>query len=414
MRSCVRFPPMQISRQRLSLIIYLLPAIADMMVAQFMFINAVRLSQQGASAVVVANTVTTWSLVYLVACPILGRFVTAANASRLMVASMGGLALISFLFTLIPGVVGIYVLMALAGIATALFFLPFQVFMKAVDGANNKPVTYSTGLYTFAWSMGFAMGPFISGILMEFGSATPGGGNSGWKYACYFASSLSALTGIAVYFMRDLAQSQPAASSQPGDTPRPAEAIPVDYSHQPDLAWLGWVSAGVGVIVLTFLRAVFPVRSETCLHLTQSFQGLLFFLVSAAQAVTGLALCRSRFWMYRPMAVGAFGCLGIAGALIFGYGQSHLILSLGAILFGIYTGSFFFYLVFHALIHPERSSQYVAINESVVGICSMLGAVLGGFMADRFGFGTLYASGAAMILVILILQRFVHKRHPLK
>ena len=403
---------MPLSRQRLSLVIYVLPAIADTIVAQFFFINALRLSQQGESATIVANTVTTWSLVYLVACPILGRYVTAANASRLMVASMGGLALISFLFTLIPGVAGIYGLMALAGIATALFFLPFQVFMKAVDGANHKPLTYSTGLYTFAWSMGFAMGPFISGILMELGTTTPNGENSGWKYACYFASGLSALTGLAIFFLRDLAQSQPAASAQPDATPRPAEAARVDYSRQPDLAWLGWVSAGVGVIVITYLRAVFPVRSETTLHLTQSFQGLLFFLASAAQGLTGLALCRSRFWMYRPAAIAAFGSLGIAGALVFGFGQSHLVLCAGAILFGIYAGSFFFYLVFHALIHPQRSSQYVAINESVVGICSMLGAVLGGFLADRFGFGTLYASGAALILMVLILQRFVHKRHP--
>lgn len=405
---------MKISRERLSLLIYLLPAVADMVVAQFMFINAVRLSQQGASAVVVANTVTTWSLVYLVACLILGRLVTEANAARLIMVSMGGLSLISFLFTVMPGVAGIYVLMALAGIATALFFLPFQVFMKAVDGTHNKPITYSTGLYTFAWSMGFAMGPFISGILMEFGTTTPGGESSGWKNACYFASTLCALTGIAIYFLRDLVRSPQTAPSRLVETALPPATRPVDYSQQPDLAWLGWASAGVGVIVLTFLRAVFPVRGETCLHLTQSFQGLLFFLVSAAQGVTGLALCRSRFWMYRPAAVVAFGFLGIAGALAFGFGQSPLLLCAGAILFGIYTGSFFFYLVFHALIHPVRSAQYVAINESVVGICSVLGAVLGGFVADRFGFGALYASGATLILMALILQRFVHHRHPLE
>ena len=406
---------MKFSRERLSLLIYLLPAVADMVVAQFMFINAIRLSQQGASAVVVANTVTTWSLVYLASCLILGRLVTKANAARLMIASMGGLALISFLFTVIPGVAGIYVLMALAGIATALFFLPFQAFMKAVDGTHNKPITYSTGLYTFAWSMGFALGPFISGLLMEFGTPTPGGESSGWKTACYFASTLSTLTGIAIYFLRDLVRSPQTVPSRLIETsPPPTASPPVDYSQQPDLAWLGWASAGVGVIALTFVRAIFPVRGETYLHLTQSFQGLLFFLVSAAQGVTGLTLCRSRYWMYRPAAVVAFGCLGIAGALVFGFGQSPLLLCAGAILFGIYTGSFFFYLVFHALIHPVRSAQYVAINESVVGICSMLGAVLGGFMADRFGFGVLYASGATLILMVLILQRFVHHRHPLE
>lgn len=403
---------MQISRQRLSLIIYLLPALADMVVAQFLFINAVRLAQQGASATVVANTVTTWSLVYLVSCPILGRFVTTKNSSRLIMVGMGGLALISLLFTLIPGIMAVYILMALAGIAAALFFLPFQVFMKAVDGANNKPLTYSAGLYTFAWSMGFAMGPFVSGILMEMGAASPDGTNSGWKYACYFAAGVSVLTGVVIFFLRDLAQS---GSALPDSSDRsPAAPAPTDYAKQPDLAWLGWLSAGIGVTVLTFIRAVFPVRGESVLHLTQSFQGVLFFLLSASQGLTGLFLCRSRYWMYRPVAVVAFGSLGIVGALLVGYAQSSMLLCAGAILFGIYTGSVFVYLVFHALVHPRRSAQYVAINETVVGISSMLGAVLGGFMADRFGFGPLYASGAAMILAALAVQWMVHQRHRIE
>ena len=387
-----------------------------MVIAQFIFINAIRLSQQGASATIVANTLTTWSLVYLISCLVIGRFVSPVNASRLMVTSMGSLAIISFLFTLVSGIAGVYLLMALAGIATALFFLPFQVYMKAVDAANDKPITYSTGLYTFAWSIGFAVGPFVSGFLMELGATTPGGQGTGWKYACYFAAGMSALTATVIFVLRDLAQKTrpagPPALRNSGETKAPPS--PVDYSHQPDLAWLGWISAGVGVIILTFIRAVFPVRGEIDLHLTQSFQGLLFFLLSVAQGLTGLALCRSRFWMYRPSAISTFGGLGIVGALALGYGHSSLILCAGAILFGVYAGSFFFYMVFHALIHPQLSSQYVAINESMVGICTMLGAILGGFMADRFGFGRLFATGATLILLALVLQGFIHRRYPLK
>ena len=118
--------------------------------------------------------------------------------------------------------------------------------------------------------------------------------------------------------------------------------------------------------------------------------------------------------MYRPTTIAIFGSLGMAGMLMLGFAQSPLILCTGAIVFGIYAGSFFFYLVFHALVHPQRSSQYVAINESVVGICTMLGAMLGGLLADRFGFGTLYATGATLILLALILQGFIHNRKPLR
>ena len=391
-------------RRTSPILIYLLPALADMLVAQFMFINAVRLARAGASASVVANTVTVWSVVYLLACPVIGRFVTSANAARMMVSSMAGLAVIAALFTVTEGIAGVYILMGLAGVATALFFPPFQVFMKAVDRVDNKPMTYSTGLYTFAWSMGFAVGPFVSGFLMELGP-------SGWKYACLFAVVAAAVTGVGVLFLKHLVQGQPAVSSpEPEAAGKPA----ADYSRQSNLVWMGWVGGGVGVILITFMRAVFPVRAEAVLHLAQSTQGLIFFLVSLCQAVTGLALCRSRYWMYRPTALAAFGVLGLLGTLAFGFGQSTLTLVAGAVLFGVYAGSFFFYLVFHALVHPERSSHYVAINESVVGICSMVGAMIGGWVADRFGFGMLYAGGATLLLLTLTLQCAVHRWHPLR
>jgi predicted MFS family arabinose efflux permease len=387
-------------RQTIPALIYLLPVLANTLVAQCLFINAVRLAHAGVGSPVVANTVTVWSGAYLLACPVIGRFATAANAVRMMLGSMVGMALIAALFTVVDAVAGIYSLMALAGVAAALFFPPFQVFMKAVDRMDHKPLAYSTGLYTFAWSLGFASGPFVSGFLMDLGPA-------GWKYACWLAVVVAITTGVGVLFLRPQGRGQDVI--QGCSLPR---ATPEDYSRQMDLAWVGWVSGGVGVILITFIRAVFPVRAAAVLHLSQSMQGLLFFLLSCFEALTCLALCRGRYWMYRPTAIATFGVLGVAGLLAFGFGQSLLVLMVGAALFGVYAGSFFFYQVFHALVHPRRSSQYVSINESVTGICGMAGAVIGGWLADRFGFGTLYATGAGLLFLTLGFQWVIHRRGP--
>ncbi len=391
------------SPRALPILIYLLPAIADMVVAQFFFINAVRMARLGASATVVANTITIWGITYLMTCPLLGRRVTQTNAARLMMIGLGGLTVISLLFTIIPGAVGIYCLMGCAGAATAFFFVPFQVFMKAVDAGNRKTVAYSTGLYTFAWSFGFACGPFVSGFLMELGSAT----RPGWMYACWFAAGASAVTGVGVYLLKQLAVRAPTPSSEECDSKGSASAPGIDYSNKPDLAWVGWVAGGTGILVLSFIRGVFPSRAEASLHLSQSLQGLLFFLLSLVQALTGLFLCRSRTWMFGKGGVLAFGLAGVLGALALGFARMPLMLGIGAVLFGLYAGGFFFYLVFHALIHPGRSARYVAINETVVGIASLLGAILGGPVADRFGFGSLYVLGASLIILTLTFQATV-------
>lgn len=395
----MHIPPV---RRIAPVLIYLLPALADLLVAQFLFVNAVRLAHAGASASVVANTVTVWSVAYLLACPVIGRFLTSGNAARMMMGSMLGLALIGALFTVMDGVVGVYILMALTGVIAALFFPPFQVFMKAVDRVDDKPLAYSTGLYTFSWSMGFAVGPFVAGFLMETGP-------DGWKVACWFAVAVALAAAISVNYLKALVHGE---RSAPTAEPETVRAPVMDYSRMSDLAWLGWIGGGVGVILITLVRAVFPVRAEAVLHLAQSTQGLIFFLISLAQGLTGLVLCRSRNWMYRPMAISAFGLLGVLGLLAFGFGEATLALVAGAVLFGVYSGSFFFYLVFHALVHPQRSSRYVAINESVVGVCSMAGAMIGGWVADRLGFGTLYAGGMLLLLLTLLFQWGIHRRHP--
>lgn len=388
----------------LPLLIYVLPAIADMVVAQFFFINAVRLARLGASASVVANTITVWSLVYLGSCWFIGKHVTSANAGRLMVTAMTLMSAISLLFTAIPSITGVYALMALAGVSASLFFVPFQVFMKAVDGQDNKSVAYSAGLYTFAWSLGFACGPFVSGLLMDLGTAA----HPGWMFACWFAAGAAALTALGCAVLKRLVLAAPGTPPRPGTAAEPGGGV--DYTTKPDLAWLGWTAAGTGILVLSFIRGIFPVRAENALHLTQSLQGVLFFLLSLVQGITGFFLRRSRLWMYGSGVVSVFGVAGVLGALALGLAHTPVMLGLGAILFGLYAGGFFFYLVFHALVHPEHSGRYVAINEVVVGVSSLVGAMLGGWIADRFGFGSLYSIGGALILGTVAFQALMAHR----
>ena len=74
-------------------------------------------------------------------------------------------------------------------------------------------------------------------------------------------------------------------------------------------------------------------------------------------------------------------------------------------LFGIYSGCLYFYLVYHSLAHPERSGFFVAGNEVIVGITSMLAPLAGGFLADIFQFtGTAFIFAAAMSFIALLAQ----------
>jgi len=102
--------------------------------------------------------------------------------------------------------------------------------------------------------------------------------------------------------------------------------------------------------------------------------------------------------------------LRILGLLCFGFGRHLAIFLAGAVLFGVYSGAFFFYLVFHSLVHPERAGRYVAGNEIVVGAASFAGPLIGGIMADTWGVRAPFVAAAGLCLLVAAFQSIVHAR----
>ena len=149
------------------------------------------------------------------------------------------------------------------------------------------------------------------------------------------------------------------------------------------------------------------------LHLSESTLGSIFFVLSMTQALLGLALMRSRYWMYRALPVAAFAVAGIIGMLCLGFGNTPLMLIAGAAFFGIYSGAFCFYMVFHALVHPKRAGHYVAVNESLVGITGFLAPLLGGVMADAWGIHFPYLVAALLTLAAMTFQVWIHGKTKL-
>ena len=102
----------------------------------------------------------------------------------------------------------------------------------------------------------------------------------------------------------------------------------------------------------------------------------------------------------------------ILGALLFALGKTSGVFCLSAILFGVFTGGFFFYLVFHGLAHPSKSARYVGINESVVGITSLAAPALGGFIGQVTMLSVPYYLSAALIFAVMFLLIKTHRARP--
>ncbi len=428
-----------------TILTYLLPAIMDMILPAVFFMAQVATAQGGASPSTVANLITVWAAVYMVSALALGRVVTRRNAARLIMLSCGVTAGLSIAFaaTTTTNTRVLYLLMGMEGIGMALFFVPFQVFMKVVGESKQRSINRSVGLYTFSWSLGFAAGPFVAAVLWKY---------LGWQWS-HLVNAAAALfvfgmiwvlkhaaaphsgetveqsssgtventhpnpdPDLIVVSPRHRVPASPRPASFPDPGPRTPNPDAHTYASMPDLAWMGWVFSGLGCLAARLVYGLYP-SSAAALGISRIDQGLTLFVLSAAQAMVGLLLGRFHWWMYRPLPILATGACGVCGLVLFAASRSTASFYLAAGCFGVYSGAFFYYLVFHSLVHPEKSSRYVAVNEATVGLTSLLGPFVGGLIADRYAPRNSYLATAVILLAAVLTQGLLHavktRRHRL-
>lgn len=389
----------------MSLLIYILPAITDAILTAAFFMAQVSTAERNADPSTVANFIALWALVYMISSFSIGRFVTRRNAAGLLIASSLGTTGISVGFAMTTSIPAMYTLMVGLGLTMAMFFVPFQVFMKQVGETRQRDLTHSVGLYTFSWSIGFASGTLVAAIMWEY---------LGWQ-ASHFVNAGAALFVAAMTWLLKHAATTPRrdAIAMPADAtgaaplaPEPPQAD-LRYAGMPDLAWMGWVFSGLGCIAVRMIYGLFP-SSAAQFDLSRVSTGLTLFLLSGTQATVGLWLGRYRWWMYRPLPILGAGMIGVAGLVMFAVVDGPVGFAVAAVCFGGYCGTFFFYLVFHAIVHPERSSRYVSVNEATVGLTSLLGPFVGGLVADSSTLRTSYLLTAGMIFIAIAAQTLLH------
>ncbi|OHB55574.1 MAG: hypothetical protein A2Y07_03325 [Planctomycetes bacterium GWF2_50_10] len=392
-------------------LIYLFPAVADVIIAATMFVCSNRLADAGRSRTEVAVVFAAWAMAYIISNQILARLVTSRNAAVMMIAANLLFAATAGVFVIIDNVWAIYATMAVLAVASALFFLPFQLFMKAVEPDQNQGVVRSVAIYTLAWSLGFASGPFIAGFIYQ---------GLGWQWCFAFTGLISLLTAGGVQLLKHHAKHHRDEAVTPSEaalTQPISNAEDVNYHTMPDVVWLQWVVTGVGCLGIYALLALLP-SVGVSFAIPKSQIGSIIAAIYVMQALTGLSLIRGKTWMFRPMPVAGFALFGLLsmagfgvsllGALdgieLFAVPLRTIGFYISAACYGVFSGSFFFGLVFHALVHPHRSARYVAINETVVGMCGVAGPIMAGTLADRFGFFAVPVVLIVMIMGVAILQ----------
>jgi MFS family permease len=308
-----------------------------------------------------------------------------------MLAALAGIILACVALVQVEQLWLILALFCFASCAVSLFFNSFQSYMLGVDTAQARPLASTAGHYTFSWSLGYALGPFLSGAART---------HMAWSQVYYLAALICAVVALLVLFFRP---------ARPKDGP-PAEVSPSRPAGERSLIGAAWLGVALGWIGWNAISTYWPVQAAQ-LGYSAREKGMVEFAFSMAQSLGALALVYAGRWHHRPLMLPALGAAGVLGLLVFAGAGSPLVFTLAAMLFGLYTASTFSFMVYHSMFDADRAVKRVAFNETFVGLSFLVGPVVASLLhAETEPFGPAYGSLALLLAAGLAVQTVFARR----
>ena len=377
-------------------LLYSFPGRVNYILCGMLFITAYRFSEAQAPGWVVGASQAMWAGTYLLTSLALLRIMSSKNAARLIFAGGLLLAASSLGFIVFDGLYTQFVWIFLSGVGSAVYCTPYQVFIRSIGAGSRTGIMAATANYTASWSFGYAVGPFLFGLLTPVHA-----------FSLNLALSLVMAAGILLIarrFRRDPAPEQPAAAE-------PA-AAPASLAETGDggLIWCSWIVGLVGVLAYMVVRYLVPYRGVV-LNMSKMSPGLALSMVALFIGITSLVLRYFPRFAYRRSLLAAMSLLGAGMLAVFAFASSTAAFLAAAAGFGIYAGYFYSLYVYHAMAHPRRSSECLGINEMLVGLAGTVGPLAGGLLTTRQTTWPAFAGAAAAVLLAAVAGAWIMVRH---
>ena len=146
-------------------VLYGMPLLADLIVALVLFVGRHSLASRGFDETTVGSIVLCYGFGYVVSSLLMAKIVTPARAKAEMLISLVSIVVICLVLANVQSLLPVQVLYCLFPLAVSLYFNAFQIYMLGISNEDARPLAMTIGRFTFAWSVGYAAGPFVSSLV---------------------------------------------------------------------------------------------------------------------------------------------------------------------------------------------------------------------------------------------------------
>lgn len=292
-------------------------------------------------------------------------------------------ALILGFFTLADDIPRLIFARALMGVASASFWVSASTL--TADISPPERLTQSMGRYNLSWITGFAIGPYLGGLISS---------NLGFNTLFLCTASLMVASGLLSQLMLRPRLSLRNRSGSEGLSLAPFRRLSAAY-----LTLLPFT------MVLGIYMAIVP-GHLSLEGLTASTVGLLVTMTNFSRGLTFVNVERFVAWGARR-SVALASALLVSGMLVFSYSTGLAgyasALALYGVAAGIMTPVVLDYIAKRC--EPGSLGAAMGLHEGVYGVGMFIGPIAGGGLAEVYGPQILYRALAALSVAVLPLSR---------
>lgn len=346
----------------------------------------------GAPPAVVGKFGALWSFVYFISCLVFRKLTARLVPRASMTFMVSASAVVFLVFCAFPSLSLAFAAYAVFGAVIAFFWPPLMGWLSR--GLEGHELSRATGLFSFSWSFGGILSPFIAGALSERGKFLP----------IYFAIGMFALDALFISVSRRLLKD---ADERPARLPEAAQPA-LDQSSP--LRFSAWISVFVLYAALGVLANIFPLFARTELGLSESRTGLLITVRTAATTAGFLFFGRLSFWRFRRgLLVLPTAIVAAAGILLALAASSLPLLSIGLIGTGFaaawaYNNSMFY----GASGAPDRDRR-MTVHEALLTAGQVLGSLVGGYLYQAVSMQLVFLFIAGLAVAVSGIQALMNR-----
>lgn len=310
---------------------------------------------------------------------------------------------------------------ALFAASTAFFWPPMMGWLST--GYEGGKLNRRLGIFTVSFSCGNILGPYLGGLLVEQGTAWPFAVIIPVSILCFLAACLPRNPRPIRHALHQAATSlgdaPPTPASAPiGVLPAHGPSEPQDYKKTPPLDYVGhpyltrfrWtarIALLTSVIIAALIRTQLGLLLKFELGFSESTFGMIILTMACASLATFMVIGRVHTWHYVRSLFAAAQIIILVACVLILNSQTITMFMVAAILFGLSNAFLYSSHLFYGVSGRRKRAATMAIHEIILSGGFATGALLGGFLSDRFDPYMPYKFGLATFIVAILAQIIV-------